>query len=64
MTGFGCFVPQGWRMEFEGWRSRADEVEEMRRFALKCEELGFDSIWLFDHFVTVPKPTLESSYEC
>ena len=64
MTGFGCFVPQGWRMEFEGWRSRADEVEEMRRFALKCEELGFDSIWLFDHFVTVPKPSLESSYEC
>ncbi|MFQ5950796.1 MAG: LLM class F420-dependent oxidoreductase [Candidatus Geothermarchaeales archaeon] len=51
-------------MEFEGWGSRAEEVEEMRRFALKCEELGFDSIWLYDHFLTVPKPTLESSYEC
>jgi F420-dependent oxidoreductase-like protein len=51
-------------MEFEGWESRAQEVEEMQRFALTCEQLGFDTIWLYDHFLTVPQPSLESCYEC
>jgi F420-dependent oxidoreductase-like protein len=29
----------------------------------KVEELGFESIWLFDHFHTVPEPTNEITFE-
>ena len=29
----------------------------------KPEALGFESIWLFDHFHTVPRPTVEITFE-
>ena len=31
--------------------------------ARQAERLGFDSIWLFDHFHTVPDPTEEITFE-
>ena len=30
---------------------------------MQAEALGFESIWLFDHFHTVPRPTLEITFE-
>jgi F420-dependent oxidoreductase-like protein len=48
---FGVFVPQGWRMDLVG-------------VAQEAEHLGFDSIWVYDHFHTVPQPTLETTFEC
>src|SRR5258707_1538224 len=36
----------------------------MTRVAQEAEALGFDSIWLFDHFHTVPTPTQEVTFEC
>jgi F420-dependent oxidoreductase-like protein len=36
----------------------------MTRVAVEAETLGFDSIWLFDHFHTVPTPTQEVTFEC
>jgi alkanesulfonate monooxygenase SsuD/methylene tetrahydromethanopterin reductase-like flavin-dependent oxidoreductase (luciferase family) len=58
----GVIVPQGWTGEYDGWEadrawSRTVEV------AQQAERLGFDSIWLFDHFHTVPKPTDELTFE-
>ncbi|HET7641843.1 MAG TPA: LLM class F420-dependent oxidoreductase, partial [Ktedonobacteraceae bacterium] len=32
--------------------------------ALEAEDLGYDSIWLYDHFHTVPTPTQEFTFEC
>ena len=31
--------------------------------AQRAEALGFESVWLFDHFHTVPKPTDEITFE-
>ena len=58
----GVIVPQGWTGEYDGWEadrawSRTVEV------AQQADRLGFDSIWLFDHFHTVPKPIDELTFE-
>lgn len=58
----GIIVPQGWTGEFDGWEPRrawARAVEVARR----AERLGFESLWVFDHFHTVPKPTPEITFE-
>jgi F420-dependent oxidoreductase-like protein len=44
-----------------------DPVEKyatMTRFGQEAERLGYDSIWVYDHFHTVPEPVLETSFEC
>jgi len=35
----------------------------MQRVAWQAEQLGFDSIWVYDHFHTVPVPTQEPTFE-
>lgn len=40
-----------------------EAYETMTRVALLAEELGFDSIWLYDHFHTVPQPTQQVTFE-
>ncbi len=44
---FGLIVPQGWRKDLEG-----RDFETMATVARRAEELGFDSIWLYDHLQT------------
>jgi F420-dependent oxidoreductase-like protein len=58
----GIIVPQGWTGEFKGW-SAVDAWARTRGVAHHAEALGFESIWLFDHFHTVPRPTLEITFE-
>jgi F420-dependent oxidoreductase-like protein len=58
----GVIVPQGWTGEYDGW----EPLEAWRRtvaVAQQAERLGFESIWLFDHFHTVPRPTDEITFE-
>ncbi|MEJ7695822.1 MAG: LLM class flavin-dependent oxidoreductase [Candidatus Limnocylindrales bacterium] len=58
----GAIVPQGWVGEYDGW----DPLDAWRRtteVARQADRLGFESIWLFDHFQTVPKPTDEITFE-
>ena len=58
----GVIVPQGWVGEYDGW----DPLEAWQRtvaVARKAEALGAESIWLFDHFHTVPAPTDEITFE-
>ncbi|CAN5678723.1 hypothetical protein BH23CHL7_BH23CHL7_24370 [soil metagenome] len=58
----GVIVPQGWVGEFNGWDA-AEAWSRTRDVAWQAEALGFESIWLFDHFHTVPKPTNEITFE-
>jgi len=58
----GVIVPQGWTREYEGWGS-TDAWARTRDVAAQVEALGFESIWVFDHFHTVPRPTLEITFE-
>ncbi len=61
---FGLFVPQGWRMDLVGISEPVEAYETMTRVALEAEAQGYDSVWLFDHFHTVPIPTQEVTFEC
>ena len=58
----GIIVPQGWTGEYRGWS--ADRAwTRTREVAQQAERLGFESIWLFDHFHTTPEPTDELTFE-
>src|SRR5216684_2704946 len=61
---YGIIVPQGWRMDLVGISDPAQAYEAMSRVAQEAEALNFRSIWLYDHFHTVPTPTQEVTFEC
>ncbi len=61
---YGLIVPQGWRMDLVGITDPVEAYETMTRVAQLAEEVGFDAIWLYDHFHTVPDPTQEWTFEC
>ena len=58
----GAIVPQGWIGEYDGWQP-LDAWRRTTEVAQQAERLGFESIWLFDHFHTVPDPTDEITFE-
>jgi F420-dependent oxidoreductase-like protein len=58
----GAIVPQGWTGEYDG-RDAAEAWARSVAVARQAERLGYESIWLFDHFHTVPKPTHELTFE-
>ena len=60
----GVIAPQGWRMDLVGIKDPVEAYETMTGVAQAAEELGYDSVWLFDHFHTVPVPTQEVTFEC
>ncbi|HEX8094932.1 LLM class F420-dependent oxidoreductase [Jatrophihabitans sp.] len=64
MTRFGIFVPQGWRMDLVGLGDPVQQWEAMTAVAKAADEGSWDSIWLYDHFHTVPKPSTETTFEC
>jgi len=58
----GVVVPQGWSREYAGFTP--DQAwARTAAVAADAERLGFESIWLFDHFHTVPEPTDELTFE-
>ncbi|PQP47265.1 LLM class F420-dependent oxidoreductase, partial [Mycolicibacterium austroafricanum] len=60
---FGIFVPQGWRLDLVGIAPR-DQWQVMRDLASYVDEGGvWDSLWVYDHFHTVPVPTAEATHE-
>ena len=58
----GTIVPQGWTGEYAGWDASKAWARTVA-VARKADELGLDSIWLFDHFHTTPDPTDEPVFE-
>jgi F420-dependent oxidoreductase-like protein len=63
-TRFGIFVPQGWRMDLVGIGDPIEQWEAMTAVAQAADRGTWDSIWLYDHFHTVPRATTESTFEC
>jgi F420-dependent oxidoreductase-like protein len=61
---FGVFVPQGWRMDLVEIRDPLAQYEAMTAVGRDAEKAGFDSIWVYDHFHTVPTPEMETTFEC
>jgi F420-dependent oxidoreductase-like protein len=58
----GLMAPQGWKGDYDGWPP-ADAWARTVELARQAEELGFESLWVFDHFHTVPEPTDEITFE-
>jgi F420-dependent oxidoreductase-like protein len=61
---FGVFVPQGWRMDLVEIADPVEKYEAMTAVAKVADGGPWDSIWLYDHFHTVPEPTQEAVFEC
>jgi F420-dependent oxidoreductase-like protein len=61
---FGVFIPQGWKMELAGVEGAAAQWKTAVDIATLAEDLGYDSIWVYDHFHNVPKPAHEAVFEC
>ena len=61
---FGLFVPQGWILDLVDIEDPVEQFETMSRVARTAERLGFDSIWLYDHFHTYHTPVIETTFEC
>ena len=61
---FGVFTPQGWKMELVSIPSASEKWNAAVRIAQRAEELGFDSICVYDHFHNVPRPAHEAVFEC
>ncbi len=62
---FGVFVPQGWRHDLVEIDDPVQQFEAMTAVARAVDEdPAWDSIWVFDHFHTVPRALLETTFEC
>ncbi|MGF2947154.1 LLM class F420-dependent oxidoreductase [Mycobacterium sp. Lab-001] len=60
---FGLFIPQGWRMDLVDI-APGEHWPVMRDLAAYADGGGaWDSLWVYDHFHTVPLPTDEATHE-
>jgi F420-dependent oxidoreductase-like protein len=61
---FGTFVPQGWRLDLMEIADPIEKYEAMTRVATAADGLEvYDSIWVYDHFHTVPRIEQEAVFE-
>ena len=58
----GVIIPQGWTGDYDGWDATAAWSRSVA-LARQADDLGVESIWVFDHFHTVPRPTDEITFE-
>ncbi|MBB5916911.1 F420-dependent oxidoreductase-like protein [Nocardia transvalensis] len=60
---FGIFIPQGWRLDLVGIDPAA-QWGVMRDLAQRFDAGdAWESLWVYDHFHTVPVPTEEATHE-
>ncbi|MBF6170694.1 LLM class F420-dependent oxidoreductase [Nocardia blacklockiae] len=60
---FGIFIPQGWRLDLVGIDPAA-QWGVMRDLAQRADAGdAWESLWVYDHFHTVPVPTEEATHE-
>ena len=61
---FGIFVPQGWKMDLVEIDDPVEQYEAMTDVAKTADAGSWDSIWVYDHFHTMPEPSIETTFEC
>ena len=59
---FGLFIPQGWRLDLVDIEPE-NHWAVMRDLATYADDSAWDSLWVYDHFHTVPMPTGEATHE-
>jgi len=61
---FGAFIPQGWKTELASIDGAEAQWAKVVEIAVLAEQLGYDSLWVYDHFHNVPEPAHEAVFEC
>lgn len=59
---FGLFIPQGWRHDLVDI-DPSEHWAVMKRLAQHADAGPWESIWVYDHFHTVPVPTDQATHE-
>lgn len=59
---FGLFLPQGWKLDLVGI-DPVDHWATILGVASAAEAGPWESVWVYDHFHTVPVPTEEATHE-
>ena len=59
---FGIFIPQGWRHDLVDIEPK-DHWATMKSLAQAADAGPWESLWVYDHFHTVPVPTEEATHE-
>ena len=59
----GAFVPQGWRMDLHDIKPE-QQWDTIIEASARIEKLNYASVWVYDHFHTVPSPTQDPTFEC
>jgi F420-dependent oxidoreductase-like protein len=59
---FGTFIPQGWRLDLVGI-DPAEQWATMHALAGQADAGPWESLWVYDHFHTVPVSTEEATHE-
>src|SRR5436853_5867710 len=56
-------IPNGWKMNLAMIKDPIEAYEAMTNVAKAADEDGYESIWMVDHFHTVPTPSQEVTFE-
>jgi len=59
----GAMVPQGWRMDLHDIKPE-QQWNTIIEASARIEKLNYASVWVYDHFHTVPSPTQDPTFEC
>ena len=59
----GAMIPQGWRMDLNGIPPE-NQWDTILKASKDIEDLNYESVWVYDHFHTVPTPTQDPTFEC
>ncbi|MCU1440178.1 MAG: class F420-dependent oxidoreductase [Rhodoglobus sp.] len=59
---FGIFIPQGWRHDLLGI-DPAEQWGLMRSLAEQADAGPWESLWVYDHFHTIPVPSDQATHE-
>lgn len=60
---FGMFVPQGWRMDLVGIAPEKQWGVILDLAQRADADEAWESVWVYDHFHTVPEPSQEACHE-
>jgi F420-dependent oxidoreductase-like protein len=60
---YSIYLPQGVVKELAGFKDPVEAYETLTHVAQTADEYGYESVWVPDHFHTVP-PSQEALFEC
>ncbi|MCL1899463.1 MAG: LLM class F420-dependent oxidoreductase [Promicromonosporaceae bacterium] len=60
---FGMFIPQGWRLDLTETEPAGQWAAMKSLLAMADANSAWESVWVYDHFHTVPAPTDQATHE-